>query len=73
MRKYLTVIECADDGSDSAYVPDLPGCVAVGQNTPEAALKLIDKAVVLHIQGMREDGLQIPEPTTQAGYVEVVA
>ena len=71
-KKYVTVTERADDGSYSAYVPDLPGCVAVGQATPEAALRMIGRAVALHIKGMQEDGLEIPEPTTLMEYIEIV-
>jgi len=68
-RKYLVVIEQAQDGSYSAYVPDLSGCVAVGQDTPKHAKKLIREAIEAHIQGLIEDGEPIPEPTTQAEYV----
>ena len=72
-RKYLVIIECADDGSYSAYVPDLPGCAAIGQDTPEAARQLLGEAVEAHIHGLIEDGLPVPEPTTRADYVEAVA
>jgi predicted RNase H-like HicB family nuclease len=71
MRRYATVIERAKDGSYSAYVPDLPGCVAVGQPSPKAARRLIHDAIEAHIAGLREDGLEVPEPTAQAEYVEV--
>ncbi|MFP3938112.1 MAG: type II toxin-antitoxin system HicB family antitoxin [Phycisphaerae bacterium] len=69
-RKYLVIIERGEDGSFSAYVPDLPGCVAVGQDTPEAAKKLVAEAIESHIEGMAEDGLPIPEPSSRAEYVE---
>jgi len=72
-RKYVAIIERADDGSYSAYVPDLPGCVAIGQDTPQAARQLLIEAVEAHIQGLIEDGLPVPEPTTLADYVEAVA
>ena len=72
-RKYLAIIELAADGSYSPYVPDLPGCVAVGQETPEAAGRLIGEAIEAHIRGLIEDGLPIPEPTTRGEYVEAVA
>ncbi len=72
-RRYLVVIERAEDGSFSAYVPDLPGCVAVGQDTPDSAKRLIAEAVEAHIGGMIEDGLPVPEPTSRAEYVEPVA
>ena len=72
-RSYLAVIERAEDGSYSAYVPDLPGCVAVGQDTPEAAKALIREAIETHIHGLIEDGLPVPEPTSRGEYVEAVA
>lgn len=72
-RSYLAIIERAKDGSFSAYVPDLPGCVAVGQDTPEAAKRLIAQAIESHIQGLIEDGLPVPEPTSRGEYVEAVA
>lgn len=54
----------------SAYVPDLPGCVAVGK-TLQATQRLIREATELHLQGMREDGDNIPEPTCISGCVDV--
>ena len=72
-RCYLAIIARAEDGSYSAYVPDLPGCVAVGQDTPEAARRLIAQAIDAHIQGLIEDGLPVAEPTSRAEYVEAVA
>ena len=73
MRRYAVVIERAEDGTFSAYVPDLPGCVAVGQDSPEAARRLIHEAIDAHIAGLVADGLPIPEPTSRAEYVEVSA
>ena len=72
-RSYLAIIERARDGSYSAYVPDLPGCVAVGQKTAEAAKRRIGQAIKAHIKGLIEDGLPVPEPTSQAEIVEAVA
>lgn len=69
-KRYLVLIEKGRDGSYSAYVPDLPGCVAVGQDTPEAAKRLIREAIEAHIQGLIEDGLEVPEPATRADYVQ---
>ncbi len=71
--RYLVVIEQADDGTYAAYVPDMPGCVAAGQASSAEAKRAIGEAIALHIEGMQEDGLPIPEPTTQADYVESVA
>ena len=72
-RRYLVIIERAEDGSYSAYVPDLPGCAAVGQDTPDAAKRLIGEAIETHIRGLIEDGLPVPEPTSRGEYVEAVA
>ncbi len=70
-RTYLVVIERAQDGTHSAYVPDLPGCVVIGQSSIEDVEQLIRQAVQMHIDGLLEDGLQIPEPTSQAEYVQI--
>ncbi|MFB3893431.1 MAG: type II toxin-antitoxin system HicB family antitoxin [Phycisphaerae bacterium] len=72
-RSYLAIIERAADGSYSAYVPDLPGCVAVGQETPEDAKQLIREAIEAHIRGLLEDGQPVPEPSSKGEYVEAVA
>jgi predicted RNase H-like HicB family nuclease len=66
---YAVVIEKSETGH-SAYVPDLPGCVAVGE-TVEEVETLIREAIEFHLDGMREDGIRIPEPTTRLEYVEV--
>ncbi len=57
------------DGNSSAYVPDLPGCVATGE-TVEAAEAKIREAIRFHIEGLKADGLPIPAPTSIADYVE---
>ena len=67
--RYAIVIEKAESNF-SAYVPDLPGCVATGK-TIEETENLIREAIGFHLQGMREDGLQIPEPRSHVEYVEV--
>jgi predicted RNase H-like HicB family nuclease len=61
--EYVVVIEKGADGSYSAYVPDLPGCVACG-DTPEEVRQLIGEAVNLHIESLREHGEPVPPPTT---------
>ena len=68
---YVVVIEKAD-GNVSAYVPDLPGCVATGSTRP-VALKRIAEAIDMHLAGMRQDGQRIPRPTARAEYVDAVA
>lgn len=64
------VVYAKTDTGYSAHVPDLPGCIATGA-TLEEARELIRGAVEMHLQGMREDGDPIPQPTTLAEYVVV--
>lgn len=66
--RYAIVIEKGEN-SYGAYVPDLPGCVAVAE-TLEELKKLIAEAIAFHIEGLREEGLPIPLPTSQCEYVE---
>ena len=66
--RYGVVIEKAEKNY-SAYVPDLPGCVATGQTVKEVEQE-IREAIRFHIEGLREDGLPIPAPTTICDYVE---
>jgi predicted RNase H-like HicB family nuclease len=69
--RYAVVIENAG-GNFSAYVPDLPGCVATGATVAEAETA-IREAIEFHLEGMREDGTPIPPPTSKVEYVEVAA
>jgi len=69
MHRFLVVIEKAN-GNYSAYSPDLPGCVATGA-TREETEQNMHTAIEMHIQGMEEDGLPIPEPRSSAEYVTV--
>ena len=66
--RYAIVIEKAS-GNYSAYVPDLPGCVATGQTAEETGQNLRE-AILFHIEGLREDGLPVPEPSTRCEYLE---
>ena len=66
--RYAVVIEKAD-GNYSAYVPDLPGCVATGATVAEVESE-IRAAIRFHIDGLKEDGLPVPQPTSIADYVE---
>lgn len=66
--RYAVVIEKADNNY-AAYVPDLPGCVALG-DTVEEVERLIREAIELHLDGLRQDSLPIPEPTTRCEYIE---
>jgi predicted RNase H-like HicB family nuclease len=67
--RYAVVIEKSDTGY-GAYVPDLPGCVAAGETFEETS-RLIKEAIEFHLEGMRQDGLDAPEPTSVADYVDV--
>ena len=67
--KYAVIIEKAENNY-SAYAPDIPGCIAVG-DTLEETKQMIQEAIEFHLEGMREEGLPIPEPTTHTGYIEV--
>jgi predicted RNase H-like HicB family nuclease len=69
MQKYLVIFEKANDNY-SAYSPDLPGCIATGRNRKETE-KNIREAINLHIEGLREDGLPLPEPESFTKYIEV--
>jgi predicted RNase H-like HicB family nuclease len=66
--RYAVVIEKAD-GNYSAYVPDLPGCVATGETVSEVEAE-IREAIRFHIDGLKADGLDVPVPTSLAEYVE---
>lgn len=69
--RYAVVIESAGPNF-SAYVPDLPGCVATAA-TLEAAETAIREAIEFHLKGLREDGSPIPRPSSTVEYVEVAA
>jgi predicted RNase H-like HicB family nuclease len=71
MRKYAIVIEHGENNL-SAYVPDLPGCITTGR-TVEEIERNIREAIELHLEGLLEDGDQIPEPHTEVAYVELPA
>ena len=69
--RYLVVIERGEK-SWGANVPDLPGCIAVGE-TRDEALQLIREAIDFHIEGLRQDGLPVPAPSSEIEFVEVSA
>jgi predicted RNase H-like HicB family nuclease len=69
--RYAVVIEAAGDNY-SAYVPDLPGCVATGGSPAETGAA-IRTAIEMHLEGMREDGTPVPAPSSRVEYVEVAA
>ena len=69
--RYAIVIEKAD-GNYSAYVPDLPGCIATGNTVAEVEFE-IREAISFHLEGMREDGMAVPEPSSKVEYVDIAA
>jgi predicted RNase H-like HicB family nuclease len=72
MRDYLVIYERGKDGGWGAYAPDLPG-LGVAAETREEVAVLIREGIALHIAGLREDGLPIPESTTTAERIAVAA
>jgi predicted RNase H-like HicB family nuclease len=66
--RYAVVIERADN-NHSAYVPDLPGCVASGQTVKDVERE-IREAIRFHIEGLKEDGLAVSPPSSIAEYIE---
>ena len=70
MEHYAIVVEKANSNY-SAYVPDLPGCAATGATVEETERRLRD-AIEVHVQGLRDDGLPVPEPSSIVDYVEVL-
>lgn len=71
MTKYLIIIEESKSGF-SAYSPDLPGCTSCG-STPEQTESNMREAINFHIEGLKEEGLKIPEPVTRSSYIEIAA
>ena len=67
--RYAVVIE-KGERNYSAYVPDLPGCVSTGATLEEVKAEIRD-AIEFHLEGMRQDGLPVPKPSSWAEYVEV--
>jgi len=69
MPKYTIIIEKAE-GNYSAYCPDLPGCIATG-STVDETIQRMKEAMEFHIEGVKEEGVAIPEPSTKAVSIEV--
>ena len=69
--RYMVVIE-RGESSWGAHVPDLPGCVAVGE-TRDEVIGLIREAIALHIDGLRREGLPVPKPSSDGEFVDVEA
>jgi len=71
MKRYAIVIEKAATNY-GGYVPDLPGCVAAGA-TVEETERFLREAIAMHLEGMKEDGIPIPEPSSVVDYLEMEA
>ena len=67
--QFMVVLEKAENNW-AAYCPDVLGCIATGR-TPKETMKRYEKALKMHLQGLREDGLAMPEPVARAEVVEV--
>ena len=67
--RYMVVVEQGPD-SFGAYVPDLPGCIAVGKSEQEV-LKLIQEAIEFHLEGLKDEGASVPQPNSYSEFVEV--
>ena len=72
MREYAIIIERASPRNFSGHVPDLPGCVSTGR-TREACEGNLREAIAFHLEGMREDGDPIPDPSTYVAMLGVAA
>ncbi len=69
MERFLIIVEKAN-GNYSAYCPDLPGCVATGK-TREEVLKRMEEGIKLHLEGMREDNIPVPQIKSFAEYISL--
>ena len=65
MLRYAVILEKAEDGGYGAYVPDLPGCVGMGE-TRDETIENISEAIKFHIEGMKADGISVPLPHSEA-------
>ena len=74
VKEYVVIYERGKENEEnwSAYVPDLPGCVSTGETLDELQQHICE-AIQLHLEGMKAEGLSIPEPTTKADRVSVAA
>ncbi len=70
VHEYPIIIEKADNNF-SAYSPDLPGCTATGATVAETLLRM-KSAIQFHVEGLRKEGLDIPEPSTKVEYIKVL-
>ena len=71
MKKYLIIVEKTSTGY-SAFSPDIPGCGSTGE-TKEEVERNIQGAIAFHIEGLRQEGYEIPEPSTYSSYIDIAA
>ena len=71
MKKYLIIVEKTNTGY-SAFSPDVPGCGSTG-GTKEEVERNIQEAIAFHIEGLRQEGYEVPEPSTYSSYIDVAA
>ncbi|MBA3243109.1 MAG: type II toxin-antitoxin system HicB family antitoxin [Acidobacteria bacterium] len=71
MKKFLVIVEKTSTGF-SAYSPDIPGCGSTGQ-TKEEVERNIQEALEFHLDGLRQEGYEVPEPSSYSSYIEVAA
>ena len=71
LKKYLIIVEETSTGY-SAFSPDVPGCGSTGQ-TKEEVEHNIQEAIAFHIEGLRQEGYEIPEPSTYSSYIDIAA
>lgn len=71
MKEYIVIYEHTENNW-SAYSPDVPGCMATGRSREEVE-RNFKEALLFHIEGLKENGLPIPEPTSEAGRITVAA
>ena len=71
MKKYLVIVEKTDTGY-SAYPPDLPGCGSNGSTMEEVERNIRD-AIEFHVEALKEEGFEVPEPTSYSSYIDVAA
>jgi len=71
VKKYLIIVEKTETGY-SAFSPDVPGCGSTG-NTKDEVERNIQEAIEFHLEGLRQEGYEIPEPTTYSSYIDIAA
>jgi predicted RNase H-like HicB family nuclease len=71
VKKYLIIVEKTSTGY-SAYSPDLPGCGSTGDTRDEVERNIRD-AIEFHIEGLKREGFDVPEPTSYSSYIDVAA